>query len=289
MKPQFFGDRVKVEQPGELNKAVYWWVLRPFRPLLYFFFRPQILNIDRLPTDRPFLLVSNHSISLSELPCFALKYIDLCGFDRKLAGFAHPFAFFLPPMSLLVPKLGAIPSTYTHAFDTLEKGVPILIFPGGDHESIRPFWQNNVVDFNQRKGFLKIARKARVPIVPMGIHGSHATCPILWRSEFVLPWLLVLPKLFGINRFPLSLLGLLGAIAIVYSCWTAVGFWTLGLVWLWFASLLHFWPIIPRKVTYRIGKVVEHEQLFSADDDDLQTPYDYVTNKIQELVNDNET
>jgi 1-acyl-sn-glycerol-3-phosphate acyltransferase len=55
----------------------------------------------------------------------------------------------------------------------------VLIFPGGDHEAFRPVWQAYRVDMANRKGFLRIARRAWVPIVPLGIRGSQFALPIL--------------------------------------------------------------------------------------------------------------
>jgi hypothetical protein len=48
--------------------------------------------------------------------------------------------------------------------------------------------------------FAPIARRHGLPIVPMGIRGSHFTAPVLLRSR-VLPWLLVLPCLAGLKRW----------------------------------------------------------------------------------------
>src|SRR5688500_13886930 len=106
----------------------------------------------------------------------------------------------------LMEKVGAIPSTYPAAEAALKAGTPVLVFPGGDHEAMRPVWQANRVDFAGRQGFLKIARAANVPIVPLGIRGSHFTAPVVYRGGKLLPRLLVLPYLLGFRkRYPLAL------------------------------------------------------------------------------------
>ena len=111
-------------------------------------------------------------------------------------------------------RLGAIPSTYDAALGALSQGVPVLVFPGGDIDATRPIWRARRVDFGGRQGFLKIARGAKVPIVPMGIRGSHYAAPILFRSK-ILSTLLVFPRLSGVRRFPVTLLGVLGAVGFI--------------------------------------------------------------------------
>lgn len=59
------------------------------------------------------------------------------------------------------------------------------------------------MDFGGRTGFLKIGREAGVPIVPMGIRGSHMTGPVLVRST-QLATLLLLPRVMGQKRWALN-------------------------------------------------------------------------------------
>ena len=286
MKPQFFAERAKVEHPGRVAP----WLQRMSRtllgPIASLLYRPSFTNPERLPRDQPFLLIANHSggMAFAEAFCFLSCYLKTFGPQRPLSALAHPFSFFFPVLRRLISALGAVPSSYAHAHETLERGIPLLIFPGGDYEVSRPFWQASKVDFNGRKGFLRIARDANVPIVPMGITGSHNTAPILWRSELVLPWLLIVPKLFGIKRFPLTLLGLVGAIALVVCFWGTLGWWSVGLVYLWMWSLLPFAPIVPFTVTFRLGEPISPTELFADSDDGLERAYELVVNRVQGLV-----
>ena len=116
----------------------------------------------------------------------------------------------------------------------------------------------------------------------MGISGSHMTVPILWRSTRVLPTLLIIPRLFGVKRFPLSALGLLGLIAIAYFGWTHLGWWTVVLGYVWMISLLSFVPVIPSKVVLNIGHALPANTLF--DDQSLDDAYDMVVSEVQALV-----
>lgn len=261
--------------------------IRFFAPLIRLSFRPSLEGIEHLPPNEPYLLVANHSagIAIAECLSFALLYLEKVGADRSLAAFAHPLGFYIWPASAVLRSVGAIPSTREAGEAALRSGVPILVFPGGDHEAMRPLWQANRVDFNGRTGFLKLARAARVPIVPMGIHGSHYTMPILWRSNYVLPRLLVLPWLFGLKRFPVTLVGLLGAIALL--AFAPFG-WPFRLLaaWLWFMMPFPtMLPWVPFPIRMRIGRPIPTDALFSDDGDAaLHGALTKVEGKIRDLV-----
>ena len=246
-------------------------------------FRPTLTGLAHLPTDRPFLLVANHSggLALAELSSFAVLYLRATNKQRPLAGFAHTVGFGLWPLRPVLHALGAIPSTYQAATDALQAGIPLLVFPGGDHEGFRPVWQANRVDFGGREGFLKIARGANVPIVPMGIRGSHWTVPILWRSTRILPYALVLPRVLGIKRFPLTLLGAVGAIGLVTQC-PGLGVWRWPLAWAWLSSVPMFFPWVPWTIRFRVGPPMLPESLFASGD--LSAARARVEAEVQALV-----
>ncbi|MCG3172745.1 MAG: hypothetical protein GMKNLPBB_00900 [Myxococcota bacterium] len=273
----------RVTAPGIVHPAVVriskWFLL----PLMRLMHRPSIRGWENLP-DGPFLLVANHSagLALSELHSFAALYLEKYGASRPLAGFAHPVGFTVFPISLGHKLLGSIPSTYEAAEEALCAGVPLLVFPGGDHETLRPVWQARRVDFGGRKGFLKIARKMRAPIVPMGIAGSHITAPILWRSKGFLPRILVLPWLLGMKRWAVTALGIVVPGLILAA---PVNWWIKPLaIWAWLASPFIFLPVIPATIRMAIGEPIPPDQLFDGGEGELDRALDQVQSAVQSLV-----
>ncbi len=248
--------------------------------------RPTLDGVQNLPASAPYLLVANHSagLGIAEILAFVVLYVDQVGADRALAGFAHPFGFHLFPASRVLQHVGAIPSTYEAARAALAEGVPLLVFPGGDHETMRPLWQARRVDFGGRKGFLRIARELRVPIVPMGIRGSHYTAPVLWRSR-LLPKLLLGPWLIGLKRWPLTVLGILVAGLIVVALPLAWP-WRAALAYLWLGSPFIFIPWVPWTIRMRIGLPMPPDALFGgvADDAQLGNALSRVEQAVQALV-----
>ena len=261
-----WGKGVPVENPGRFSALAVWVARYLIWPLVRVLFRPRLYGIENLPQRGPFLLVANHSAGagIAEILSLVALYVRDVGPDRPLAGFALPQGFHVFPLSFLLRAIGAIPSTYAAAEETLGKGVPILVFPGGDHETLRPVWRANQADFGGRKGFLKVARNAGVPIVPLGIQGAHYTCPIFLRAGW-LAWVLLVPRLIGLKRWGISLPGLLGAAAILAWVPWAIE-WRALLVWLWLGSPLVFLPIIPWRINMRIGTPFQLEALDAKDD-----------------------
>jgi 1-acyl-sn-glycerol-3-phosphate acyltransferase len=269
--------------PGKPDpRAVARW-RRYAAPLVRLAFRPRITGIENLPTDRPFMLVANHSgLGLAEIMSLIVCFLDQIGTTLALAPMVHPISMNAWPAGSWMRRLGAIPSTDANA--ALAKGISVLVFPGGDHEAMRPVWQANRVDFAGRQGFLKIARAAKVPIVPLGIRGSHYTAPIVYRSSKWLPRLLVLPYLVGIRkRFPLTLAGITG-LALLIALGPIVSWWlTTILAMLWIALPLSQLPWIPWPIRMRIGAPIEHVALFG-ESNDLEEPYERVRSEVQALV-----
>jgi 1-acyl-sn-glycerol-3-phosphate acyltransferase len=194
-----FARDVVVESPGVVSERAAAIAKRLVAPIVRACFRPTLEGSDNLPRDTPYLLVANHSagVGLAELASLATLWLQHFGTSRPLAGFALPIGFALWPISALHRAIGSVPSTYAAAHHALSKGVPILVFPGGDHESLKPIWHVHRVDFCGRVGFLRIARDAGVPIVPLGIRNGAWTAPILLRSK-LLATLLVTPRLMGV-------------------------------------------------------------------------------------------
>lgn len=274
------------QTPGRISPWVERGLLRIVGPALRVLFRPTLSGVEHLPQRRPFLLVANHSagMGLAELASFAYLYVRDVGVERPLAGFALAMGFKVQPLKTLHRHLGTVPSTYEAAYDTLARGVPLLVFPGGDHETLRPIWQAGRVDFGGRRGFLRIARQAGVPIVPMGIEGSHFTAPILWRSK-PLATLLVIPRLLRLKRWGVSLLAVLGAVAIGL---TPLPVWAKALaIFVWLSSPLTFTPIVPWTIRFRIGAPLEPEALFDPDaepEQALEVALERVQGAVQRLV-----
>lgn len=280
-------DRAVVgETPGQVTRAVEWimWLVGPLFRLL---FRPSLSGWEHLPEDRPFLVVSNHSgVGIVECACLLGLWQERFGNTRPIAGMAAAPLFCVPGAAAMARSIGAVPSTYRHAEAAFAAGASVIVFPGGDHEAFRPVWQASRVDFNGRKGYLRLARKVGAPIVPLGIRGSHYVVPILWRSQ-LLPKLLLFPRLIQVKRWPITFLAVIGAALLLYFLGPLWGYgWAGAAAFAWFVSPLTILPIIPWTISARLGPPLEPEALFGEGDEEqvLQAAHERVVGEIQRLV-----
>ena len=64
-------------------------------------------------------------------------------------------------------------------------GGVVLVFPGGDDDAYRSTFAENVIDFNGRKGYVRTAIAADVPIVPTVSIGGQETQLFLTRGAWL--------------------------------------------------------------------------------------------------------
>ncbi len=78
------------------------------------------------------------------------------------------------------------------------------MYPGGDYEVFRPSWKRHEVDFGGRKGYVKLAREAGVPIVPIASVGGQEAALFLDRGQW-LAKLLMVDKMARLKSVPILL------------------------------------------------------------------------------------
>jgi 1-acyl-sn-glycerol-3-phosphate acyltransferase len=77
----------------------------------------------------------------------------------------------------------------------------LLVYPGGDHETFRPSWESDRIDFAHRTGFVKLALEHRVPIVPVVSIGGQETALFLGQGRRIAS-ALKLDQLARLKVFP---------------------------------------------------------------------------------------
>ena len=142
------------------------------------YFRADVRGLDRIPAEGPVLLVGNHSGG--NVPpdtfVFTLAFCSYFGVERPFYQLAHNLVVSAPPLGSL-RKFGTVAANHENAQLALESGAALLVYPGGDYEVFRPSWERNVVDFGGRKGYVRLAREAGVPIVPVAsVGGQERRC-----------------------------------------------------------------------------------------------------------------
>src|SRR5213078_605632 len=168
-------------------------------------FRAEVRGLGNIPESGPVLLVGNHSGGnmTPDTTVFTLAFNSYFGVERAFYQLAHNLVLSMPGLAML-RKFGTVAASPENAEKALSAGAALLVYPGGDYEVHRPSWHRHRVDFDRRKGFIRLALEQDVPIVPVVSIGGQETALFLSRGEG-LARALRLDKLFRLKVLPISL------------------------------------------------------------------------------------
>src|SRR4051794_3612320 len=150
-----------------------------------YWFRADVSGLEHIPERGPALLVSNHSggTLIADTFVFAQAFYDRFGPQRRFHQLAHDLVFRAAGLRTLVERYGTIPASPANMRKALDRGAALLVYPGGDHETYRPSWESDKVDFDGRAGLVRLAAEADVPIVPVVAIGGQETALFLGQGE----------------------------------------------------------------------------------------------------------
>jgi 1-acyl-sn-glycerol-3-phosphate acyltransferase len=159
------------------------------------YFRADVRGLENIPPEGPVLLVGNHSGGtwIADTFIFSQYFYDRFGPERRYHQLAHDLVFKVPGLRALVERYGAVPASPANLSRALKRGAALLVYPGGDHETFRPSWESDRVDFNHRTGFVELALEHRVRIVPVVSVGGQETALFLGQGRR-------LARAFGLDR-----------------------------------------------------------------------------------------
>ncbi len=169
------------------------------------YFRADVRGLQNIPEEGPVLLVGNHSGGnlTPDTHVFTLAFSTYFGVERRFHQLAHNLVLSMPGLSSL-RRYGTVAATPENAAKALEVGAALLVYPGGDHEVHRPTWESAKVDFGGRRGFIRLAKERKVPLVPVVAIGGQETALFLSRGER-LARLIGLDRMFRLKVLPVSL------------------------------------------------------------------------------------
>jgi 1-acyl-sn-glycerol-3-phosphate acyltransferase len=224
-------------------------------------YRAEVRNLGNVPEEGPVLLVGNHTGGnmSPEVIVFPLAFSTYFGVERPFYQLAHNLVL-ASPIGPLLRRYGSMAASHEHAEDALSAGAAVLVFPGGDWEVHRPSWERNRVDLAGRKGFIKLALHADVPIVPVVTVGGQETALFLSRGAW-------LAKLTGVDRYlRLKVLPI-----------------SLSLPWILnVGDLLGHLPL-PAKITIEVGQPIDLRGQFGPEPD-VEEVYEHITRVMQETL-----
>lgn len=174
------------ENPFQRDEAFLGRLL-PLMELFSRYFDGEVSGFDTLPEEGPMLLVGNHSggLIVPDTAVTIAAWYRERGTEDPLLGLALDGAFGIPGFETLMRKLGEIPANHENAERALATKNSLLVYPGGAREAFRPWTERNRIVFSGHKGFVKLALRTGVPVVPVVAHGGHHTTFVLSRGEAI--------------------------------------------------------------------------------------------------------
>jgi 1-acyl-sn-glycerol-3-phosphate acyltransferase len=185
------------------------------------------------------------------------------GQERQLHGTAHDALMAIPVIGRYFRAMGVLPAAPDSIATALAEGRDVALWPGGEVDSLRPWSERDRANLAGRTGFVKMAIRAGVPIVPIATVGGGDAMPVLIRGD-QLSRTLRLDKLLRLKVFPLAI----------------------SLPWGIAPAMLPQFPL-PAKIRTRFMPAIElSNDPDRADDDDyVESMYDEVQDSIQAGMN----
>jgi len=185
--------------------------LMPLWGWLYdYYFRVQTSGWQHIPADKKVLFVGSHNGGFAAPDMFMVMYdwFRRCGVERPVYGLMHPKVWQLSPsLAELAGFCGAIEAHPKVAIAALRSGASVIVYPGGLQDVFRPYYLRHKIHFAGHQGFIKLALRENVPIVPVISCGAHDTLIVLTDCYKIMqqlhsrgmPWLLGIdPEVFPI-------------------------------------------------------------------------------------------
>lgn len=172
--------------------------------LVDYWFRMEIDGWENVG-ESPVLLIGIHSGApfVWDAWTVGLQWWRRFGPDRPLHGTAHDALMAIPGIGRYFRSMGVLPAAPDAIATALAEGRDVALWPGGEVDSLRPWSERDRANLAGRKGFVKMAIRAGVPIVPIATVGGADAMPVLIRGD-QLSKTLRLDKLLRLKVFPLA-------------------------------------------------------------------------------------
>ena len=182
----------------ELQK--YFW-----NPLIDYWFRMDVEGWEQLP-EPPTLLVGIHSGApfVWDAWTVGIHWWRHFGRERILHGTAHDALMAAPGIGAYFRKMGVLPAAQDSMSAALAAGHDVAVWPGGEVDSLRPWVERDQAILAGRKGFIRLAINAGVPIVPIATVGGPDSMPVLATGRRIAR-ALRLDKVARLKMFPFAL------------------------------------------------------------------------------------
>jgi 1-acyl-sn-glycerol-3-phosphate acyltransferase len=168
-----------------------------YDPVYRHWFRVEWEGLEKIPDTGGALLVANHAGAVpSDAP--AIMHGIETELGRPIYGLADNYFRTIPVVGTLWNRLGGLPAHPDNAYRLLrEQGQLVLVFPEGAKGPAKTYDERYRLRRFGRGGFVEIAMRAGVPVVPIAVVGAEESMPTVVRIPSA-------AKVLGVPYFPLT-------------------------------------------------------------------------------------
>ena len=170
-------------------------VRRLYSPVYDRWLRVDWEGLEKIPTDGGALLVANHAGAIPSDAPVIMHGIET-ELDRPVYGLADNLFRDIPVVGTLWSRLGGVAAHPDNAYRLLhDQQQLVLVFPEGTKGTGKHVSSRYRLARFGRGGFVEIAMRAGVPIVPIAVVGNEEAMPIVYKAPPQLTRLTGLPYL----------------------------------------------------------------------------------------------
>ncbi len=183
-------------------------VRRLYDPMYRYWFRTEWEGLEHIPRDGGALLVANHAGAIpADAP--AIMHGIETELHRPVYGLAENLFRAIPFLGTMWSRVGGVAAHPDNAYRLLKDDRQlVLVFPEGTKGTGKTYRDRYKLHRFGRAGFIEIAMRSGVPVIPIAVIGNEEAMPILFKSRR-------LAALTGLPYFPITAnmlaLGPLGA------------------------------------------------------------------------------
>jgi 1-acyl-sn-glycerol-3-phosphate acyltransferase len=154
---------------------------RVYDPVYRRWFRAEWEGLEKIPTTGGALLVANHAAAIpSDAP--AIMHGIETELGRPVYGLADYLFRKMPVVGTLWSRLGGLPAHPDNAYRLLrEQSQLVLVFPEGSKGPAKLYSERYQLRRFGRGGFVEIAMRAGVPVIPIAAVGPEESMPTVAR------------------------------------------------------------------------------------------------------------
>jgi 1-acyl-sn-glycerol-3-phosphate acyltransferase len=168
-----------------------------YDPLYRYWFRAEWDGMEKIPRDGGALLVANHAGAIPSDAPVIMHGIET-ELQRPIYGLAEHIFKAMPVIGTMWARNGGVAAHPENAYRLLrEQQQLVLVFPEGTKATGKLYNDRYKLRRFGRGGFVEIAMRSGVPIVPIAVVGSEEAMPIIYKNA-------ALAKAIGVPYVPIT-------------------------------------------------------------------------------------